>query len=63
MNASAIGALTALAVALIACGPSEPAPRAGAQPFHGNEAGQGAAFTSGTLAERYFPLVDGYVYS
>jgi hypothetical protein len=63
VNVAGACALTALAAALSACGPSEPAPRAAAQPSYGDAPIPGAAFTSGTLAERYFPLVDGYVYS
>lgn len=53
--------VAALAVALGACGPSEPASRAPADPFMAGAEAQ--AFTSGTPAERFFPLVDGYIYS
>jgi hypothetical protein len=49
----------AITLALAACGPPEPPPRTSADaPYVPRE-----AFSSGSAVERYFPLVDGYIYS
>ncbi len=48
-------------IALLGCGSSEPPPASSAPSAW--SAGSSAGISSGTPLERYFPLVDGYIYS
>lgn len=58
--------IAALALALLGCGSSEPPPPAHAGSTYepgGSPASPTSATSSGTSLERYFPLVNGYIYS